>query len=594
MEIAELLRLPERGARGVQNILRMARHGDWRTRALCVSAAGQIARRETRLRSLIGRVAHRSPIWRRLIPAAGDHGRYVRDEIANALVDRAWPVRVAAALALGDCRSPASVDALRPLLRAPYRVERIAAAAAIVRCGGDVPGSQDPGIHHAGSLLEGAVPVPARIGDTTNTIEFLATLIADHPHVLPAWLTTSGADRPAGDTPLAWATYVAGPVPDATYQGTDAEIQRYDAEGETDYLLAKPFSAINRAQNVRLLHSFFVAAEQLRVPSGGRILDIGGGSGWVSELLATFGFRVFTLDLSTALLSLARRRLARSGATPRLMAGDMTCLPVATHSMDAVIVMDALHHVPDVPAVFAEAFRVLADGGQFVLAEPGDGHAESERSRGEMLEHGVEEREIHVFEMIDYARAAGFDRIRVVPHYVPGISMTPEQVRAAMASSADDWMMFQDDKRGYFAQYVMQSMFGRPILMFQRGARPVDSRTPRILKADVAPQLTRDHARVSGTVTVRNTGDTIWLGGGDETGQVQLGFRLLGADRRPIDPEFARFPLPATISPGSEIRVVISADLPEPDARYVLKIDLVNEGICWFEDAGSRPIYVEV
>src|SRR4029078_7119008 len=164
--------------------------------------------------------------------------------------------------------------------------------------------------------------------------------------------------------------------------------------------------------------------------------------GWVSELLTQFGFRPFTLDLSSALLGIGRQRFAQKGLVSRFIAGDMTRLPVATCSMDAVLVMDALHHVPDVPAVFREAFRVLVDGGHFVLAEPGEGHSETERARAEIIEYGVEEREIHIFEMMDYGRDAGFDRIRAVPHYVPGISMSPAQVRAAMSDSADEWMMF--------------------------------------------------------------------------------------------------------------------------------------------------------
>jgi hypothetical protein len=31
--------------------------------------------------------------------------------------------------------------------------------------------------------------------------------------------------------------------------------------------------------------------------------------------------------------------------------------------------------------------------------------------------------------------------------------------------------------------------------------------------------------------------------------------------------------------------------LPDASVSYVLKIDLVDEGICWFEDAGSTPAY---
>src|SRR5258705_365398 len=83
------------------------------------------------------------------------------------------------------------------------------------------------------------------------------------------------------------------PVPVERYEGPAAEIERYDAAGETAYLLTKPFSPINHSQNVRLLHSFLVAAEHLDLPPAGRVLDLGGGSAWVSELLARLGFRPF-------------------------------------------------------------------------------------------------------------------------------------------------------------------------------------------------------------------------------------------------------------------------------------------------------------
>src|SRR6185436_5827407 len=137
---------------------------------------------------------------------------------------------------------------------------------------------------------------------------------------------------------------------------------------ETEYLLAKPFSPINRTQNARLLHSFLVVAEQLRVPPGGRILDLGAGPAWVSELLAKLGYRPIALDLSHALLTLGKRRFEREDLTPRFTVGDMTNLPIVTGSVDAVVVIDALHHVPGVAAVFRDAYRVLAVGGQFALA----------------------------------------------------------------------------------------------------------------------------------------------------------------------------------------------------------------------------------
>ncbi len=378
------------------------------------------------------------------------------------------------------------------------------------------------------------------------------------------------------------------------YAGPEAEIERYDAGGETEYLLTKPFSRINRTQNVRLLHSFLVVAEQLRVPQDGRVLDLGGGSGWVSELLARLGYRPFTLDLSTALLSVGKRRFAREGLTPRFTVADMTRLPVATGSMDAVVVVDALHHVPDVPAVFREAYRVLTAGGQFVLSEPGEGHSESEKSVGEMLEYGVQEREIHLFEVIGYGREAGFDSIRVVPHYIPLVSMTPEDVQQAMTSTADRWIARQEDEPRLFPHFVVQAMLDHPIVVFRKGQRPLDSRMPRSLKAEITPRLLREGARVSGTVGVRNLGDTTWLGAGEEVGNVRVGIQLLNAERRLLDMEFSRTRLTRDVIPGSALDIDIDVTVPEADTRYVLKVDLVDEGICWFEDVGSRPAYVKL
>lgn len=566
--------------------LRMAAQADWKTRALALSALGRLAPQENRLQGLFGFVVRRVPGWRRRFPLAGSRGRHLRNRITDGLFDRSWPVRVAAALALGECRASTRIKHLTRLLRAPFRAERIAAASAIVRCGGRIDGSTT-------SLLAEGLSAPATIGDTTRSIEFLSTLASAHPDVLSAWMTLSGADRPTGCTAVDWGAFLAGPVPEKVYAGTDAEIQRYEGDGETAYLLTKPLSPINRAQNVQLLHSFLVAAEHLRVAPGGKILDLGGGSGWVSDLLTQFGYRAFTLDLSTALLGVGQQRFARKGLTARFIAADMTRLPVATGTMEAAIVMDALHHVPDVPAVFREVFRVLADGGQFVIAEPGEGHSETERARAEMLEYGVEEREIHVFEMVEYAREAGFDRSRIVPHYVPGIAMSPEQVRAAQSESAGEWMMYQGDQRGYLGEYIVQSMLSRPVMVFRKGAPPIDSRTPRVLKAEIAPNLIRDKSRVTGTVSVRNTGDTIWLTG-EEVGQVQLGFRLLDADRHTLDLDFKRFLLGRNVSPGSTLEIAVEAALPDSTATYVLKVDMVDEGISWFEDAGSKPVYVVV
>lgn len=571
--------LAGRRGEGLEEILRLAAQGDWRRRACALSAAGRIAATESFAASFIGSAARLLPGGRLRRRCAGFRGRGVRNDIANALVDRSWPVRVAAALASGECRSPTSVVQLRRSLDAPFRAERIAAAAALRACGAAAPGLPE--------LVATAEPVPPRIDRRTTSMDFLAAMAGIHTAVLSN-VFSSGVpvDQRAAE--------MAGAGASATSGGLQAEVDRYDVEGETAYLLRKPFSHINRGQNVRLLHSFLAAAEHLSAPPGGRVLDLGGGSAWVSEMLEKLGYRAFTLDIASALLRIGQQRLTREGLTSRCAAADMMNLPVASASMDGAIVMDALHHVPDVSAVLREVFRVLKEGGVCVIAEPGEGHSETERSRAEMLEHGVQEAEIHVFETMALGRTAGFDDVRIVPHYVPAISMTPAQLANAMKSPAESWLVKDADATRRYARYVMQAMLDRPILVFRKGSRPIDSRLPGHLRAQIAPKLVRTGTRVAGSVSVRNAGDTLWLGGANDVGSVFLGVHLLTLERHVLRQDFGRVLLPAALAPDASIDLQIEIELPSAGDAYVLKLDMVSEGVCWFEEKGSPPVYVTV
>jgi demethylmenaquinone methyltransferase/2-methoxy-6-polyprenyl-1,4-benzoquinol methylase len=92
-----------------------------------------------------------------------------------------------------------------------------------------------------------------------------------------------------------------------------------------------------------------------------RLLDLAGGTGRAAVALDVPDRIV--LDAAGGMLARARDRgLA-------CLQGDARRLPLGTDSVDAVTIVDALHHVPDWEAVFAEVARVLAPGGVFVVAE---------------------------------------------------------------------------------------------------------------------------------------------------------------------------------------------------------------------------------
>ena len=353
LPLEALLRLPAEGVASTDRLARLTVRGDWRTRALALSALGRIIREDPtawRPSPFRHRVARHLPLLRHRLPSTGPHGTFARGPLVNLLGDRAWIVRTAAALALGECRDPSLAAPLRARLEDSSRPVRIAVAAALCACGQSIGGA---------GLLDGADPAPDRLGDTEPSLEWLERLAVAHAQVLRGWTTLDGAEKPASDSFSSWARFLAGTARAQVRDAREAEQLRYAQEKENHYNFTKPFTPGHRDQNVRLLHSFLVVAEHLRVPQGGRVLDLGGGAAWVSELLAKLGYKPFTLDLAQPLLRVGRDRFRREHLTARFTCADMTALPFPDRSFEAVVVIDALHHVPDVPAVFREAHRVL-------------------------------------------------------------------------------------------------------------------------------------------------------------------------------------------------------------------------------------------
>lgn len=107
------------------------------------------------------------------------------------------------------------------------------------------------------------------------------------------------------------------------------------------------------------------------VPAG-RLLDVAGGTGIVSEALASRGFDVLVADLSPGMLRLAAARLPG-----RVLVASGDRLPVRDASVDVVTTIWLLHMLltPAADAVLAEAARVLRPGGHLVTTvDKGQAH----------------------------------------------------------------------------------------------------------------------------------------------------------------------------------------------------------------------------
>ena len=106
-------------------------------------------------------------------------------------------------------------------------------------------------------------------------------------------------------------------------------------------------------------------AELVHAAGGGLVADVGCGPGHVTAHLRKLGLEAFGVDLSPAMIDIARR----DHPGLRFEVGSMTDLRLADASIGALLAFWSLIHIPDdaIPTVFGHFRRVLRPGGPLLL-----------------------------------------------------------------------------------------------------------------------------------------------------------------------------------------------------------------------------------
>lgn len=116
--------------------------------------------------------------------------------------------------------------------------------------------------------------------------------------------------------------------------------------------------------------------------ASGRILDVGCGTGIISELYPNLD--IIGIDISEGMLRFNKRRWIKASAE---------AIPFEDESFDMVICRSLLHHLPDAEKGLTEIRRVLKPGGIFTCWETNAGWL-AERIR-ERTQHGDHFSEYH-------------------------------------------------------------------------------------------------------------------------------------------------------------------------------------------------------
>lgn len=132
---------------------------------------------------------------------------------------------------------------------------------------------------------------------------------------------------------------------------------------------------------------------------GRRVLDAGCGAGYGAAELSRCGAAAVTgVDVAAEAVAMARSAYAASGAD--FLQASCTALPFAAGSFDLVVSFEVIEHLRDWRGLLAEARRVLAPGGLFLVSTPNKAiYAEA---RGESGPNPFHE---HEFELDEFREA---------------------------------------------------------------------------------------------------------------------------------------------------------------------------------------------
>ena len=104
--------------------------------------------------------------------------------------------------------------------------------------------------------------------------------------------------------------------------------------------------------------------ERAALPTPGRVLDAGGGTGRVASAIRAYAGEVVIADPSLGMLRQADR--TQLG----LACSNSESLPFPDESFERILMVDALHHVVDQRHTACEMYRLLKPGGRIVIEEP--------------------------------------------------------------------------------------------------------------------------------------------------------------------------------------------------------------------------------
>ncbi len=389
---------------------------------------------------------------------------------------------------------------------------------------------------------------------------------------------------------------------DQFVRAAEAYTDKLDAVGAR-YLDLKPFNPFDaQPGNTGFFDSYFqemyevlnlIRAMDLR--PGARVLEVGSGPGWVTEILMGLGFAVDALEPSGEMIAVAQRRVAsraehhRMARLPRVSypypgpvryhRATLEECPLPDDTFDGVLMYAVLHHVVDEERGLAQCRRVLKPGGVLAVGEgawtPGDRALEAKLDK-EMATYGTLENPFTIAYLDHLLARHGFEQV-VRYHGVNGLlpaDMGGRAVREVAQAEAG-------------GQNILTAL--KPAHDGPSTADPESLTRAAITVLDAAAG---EGDEVNVRVRLLNRGVTAWRHRPAAAGYVTAALH----QDVPGGPAFRegapRGRLPRTILPEQDVVLDLTYRLPGCPGGGPWYVNLVNEGHFFFSTRGTTPALV--
>jgi 2-polyprenyl-6-hydroxyphenyl methylase/3-demethylubiquinone-9 3-methyltransferase len=154
-----------------------------------------------------------------------------------------------------------------------------------------------------------------------------------------------------------------------------------------DRLAPRLYAVESRNWHLQSRMSLVIDTIERFAEPGGRVLDVGCGTGFLLEELARRGFSGRGIDLSPESVEIAKGRLADLGAADRLTAEVGSAYEPPAGPYDLITLTDVLEHLEEPRRCVAALAEQLAPGGLLVISTPN--RRSLPGARRWLAEHGV-------------------------------------------------------------------------------------------------------------------------------------------------------------------------------------------------------------